>query len=102
MLWRSSIEMGVARYWNATKNYLAIVAFYRPGGNSNAPGKIILIKINLKNLGEFAINLPSKAEVPEDARSATQLENLILSLNRASLNDGGFKPPSRHYSSPPK
>lgn len=38
MIWRSSIEMGVARYWNMTKNCLAIVAFYRPSGNNNAPG----------------------------------------------------------------
>ena len=38
MIWRSSIEMGVCRYWNTHKNCLAIVAFYRPGGNSNAPG----------------------------------------------------------------
>lgn len=38
MLWRSSIEMGVARYWNMAKNCLAIVAFYRPAGNYNAPG----------------------------------------------------------------
>ena len=89
LLWRSSIEMGVARYWNTTKNSLAIVAFYRPAGNSNAPG-------------EFAINLPSKAEVPEDARSATQLESLILSMNRSTLNDGGFRPPSRHFSSSPR
>ncbi|KAI1723295.1 cysteine-rich secretory protein family domain-containing protein [Ditylenchus destructor] len=104
LLWRSSIEMGVARYWNTTKNCLAIVAFYRPGGNSNAPG-------------EFAINLPSKSEVPEDARSATQLESLIQSLNRATLNDGFFLPttsstlprnssstvaPARHSSTPSK
>uniref|UniRef100_A0AC34RDJ5 SCP domain-containing protein n=1 Tax=Panagrolaimus sp. JU765 TaxID=591449 RepID=A0AC34RDJ5_9BILA len=39
MIWRSSIEMGVCRFWNTTKNCLAVVAFYRPAGNSNAPGK---------------------------------------------------------------
>jgi len=79
LLWRSSIEMGVARFWNTTQNCLAIVALYRPGGNSNAPG-------------EFAINLPSKAEVPDDALMHTRLDSLIHSMNRSTLNDGGFKP----------
>ncbi len=83
MIWRSSIELGVARYWNTPKNCLAIVAFYRPGGNSNAPG-------------EFAINLPSKSELSGDVRKATSLEALIAMMNRAALNDGGFLPPKRN------
>ena len=32
MIWRASIELGVSRFWNTTKNCLAIVAFYRPNG----------------------------------------------------------------------
>jgi hypothetical protein len=34
MIWRSSVELGVARFWNTAKNCLAIVAFYRPPGNT--------------------------------------------------------------------
>jgi glioma pathogenesis-related protein 2 len=80
MLWRSSIELGVARYWNQQTNCLAIVALYRPEGNSNAPG-------------EFAVNLPVRSEISEeDARSSTQLQSLILQMNRGTLNDGGFAP----------
>ncbi|TKR88509.1 hypothetical protein L596_012739 [Steinernema carpocapsae] len=37
MVWRDTYEMGVSRYWNTAKNCVAIVAFYRPPGNSNAP-----------------------------------------------------------------
>jgi hypothetical protein len=87
MVWRSSIEMGVARCWNTSKNYLAIVTFYRPAGNLNTPG-------------EFAANLPSKGAVPEDARSATQLGSLIHSMNRSPLSDGGFR--TRYSSSHPR
>ncbi|KAE9553964.1 hypothetical protein FO519_002828 [Halicephalobus sp. NKZ332] len=38
MIWRSSVEMGVCRFWNTTKNCLAVVVFYRPAGNANGPG----------------------------------------------------------------
>ncbi|KAI3413694.1 hypothetical protein GPALN_011178 [Globodera pallida] len=38
MVWRSALEMGVARHWNTSKDCLSIVAFYRPAGNSNLPG----------------------------------------------------------------
>jgi hypothetical protein len=71
MIWRSSIEMGVCRYWNTHKNCLAIVSFYRPAGNSNAPG-------------EFAANIPSKDSLPADIKESTQLESLIQATNRSS------------------
>lgn len=48
MVWRETEEMGVARCWQSAKGVVAIVAFYRPGGNSNAPG-------------EFRANVPSKS-----------------------------------------
>lgn len=48
MVWRETEELGVARCWQSTKGVVAIVAFYRPGGNSNAPG-------------EFRANVPSKS-----------------------------------------
>ncbi|KAL3075296.1 hypothetical protein niasHT_033870 [Heterodera trifolii] len=78
MVWRSAMEMGVARHWNTAKNCLAIVAFYRPAGNSNLPG-------------EFAANLPSEAEATEDALRAITLAALIQALNRTDLGDGGFR-----------
>ncbi|CAD5231896.1 unnamed protein product [Bursaphelenchus xylophilus] len=78
MIWQSSIELGVARHWNTAKNCLAIVAFYRPGGNSNTPG-------------EFAHNLPARNAVPADARSATQLASILHSMNRCDLSDVTFR-----------
>uniref|UniRef100_A0A7E4W197 SCP domain-containing protein n=1 Tax=Panagrellus redivivus TaxID=6233 RepID=A0A7E4W197_PANRE len=79
MIWRSSIEMGVCRYWNTTKNCLAIVAFYRPAGNSNAPG-------------EFAANVPRRDALPEDILEATDLDSLLAALTRSvTIADAGFK-----------
>uniref|UniRef100_A0A914E485 SCP domain-containing protein n=1 Tax=Acrobeloides nanus TaxID=290746 RepID=A0A914E485_9BILA len=70
MIWRASIEMGVSRFWNTTKNCLAIVSFYRPSGNSNAPG-------------DFAANIPSRSSLPEDIKTATQLEGITQALSRS-------------------
>uniref|UniRef100_A0A1I7ZV91 SCP domain-containing protein n=1 Tax=Steinernema glaseri TaxID=37863 RepID=A0A1I7ZV91_9BILA len=53
MVWRDTYEMGVSRYWNTAKNCVAIVAFYRSPGNSNAPG-------------EFQANVPSKLALDAD------------------------------------
>uniref|UniRef100_A0A1I7XLV8 SCP domain-containing protein n=1 Tax=Heterorhabditis bacteriophora TaxID=37862 RepID=A0A1I7XLV8_HETBA len=49
MVWRDTTELGAARSWNTGNNCVAIVCFYRPGGNSNAPG-------------EFASNVPSSRD----------------------------------------
>ncbi|EYB81686.1 hypothetical protein Y032_0376g253 [Ancylostoma ceylanicum] len=38
MIWRDTTELGAARAWNTAKNCVAVVCFYRPSGNSNAPG----------------------------------------------------------------
>lgn len=90
MVWRGSVEMGVARHWNMQNDCLAIVAFYRPAGNCNLPG-------------EFAANLPSREEVPDGAFDACTLQALSQALNRADLGDGGFRkgPSPRHISCPP-
>ncbi|KAI6189846.1 Golgi-associated plant pathogenesis-related protein 1 [Aphelenchoides bicaudatus] len=82
MIWRSSIELGVARFWNTTKNCLSIVAFYRPSGNSN-------------NRGEFAQNLPQS--VPNDARNATNLQSLLTAMNHCDLSEVTFRsdPPQK-------
>ncbi|KAI6241962.1 Golgi-associated plant pathogenesis-related protein 1 [Aphelenchoides fujianensis] len=83
MLWRSSVELGVSRYWNTAKNCLAIVAFYRPAGNSNVPR-------------EFANNLPLPASIPQDARTATELCSLLDAMNHCDLANVTFR------SDPPK
>ncbi|KAE9415831.1 hypothetical protein Angca_002566 [Angiostrongylus cantonensis] len=56
MVWRDTTEMGAARAWNQTKNCVAVVCFYRPSGNSNAPG-------------EFASNVPLRDCSMSPARS---------------------------------
>ncbi|PAV70923.1 hypothetical protein WR25_18856 isoform A [Diploscapter pachys] len=63
MVWRDSLELGAARYWNTENNMVAVVCFYRPAGNSNAPG-------------EFATNVPSRPHSLSPART------LSTSLNR--------------------
>lgn len=73
IVWKETLEMGIARQWNTNKNCVAIVAFYRPCGNSNAPG-------------EFQINVPSKAcfnEIPVSSR--TPLYYVASALRRRSL-----------------
>lgn len=53
IVWKETFEMGIARCWNTSKNCIAIVAFYRPAGNSNAPGnRLIHNFISLKNVTE--------------------------------------------------
>uniref|UniRef100_A0A8R1I533 SCP domain-containing protein n=1 Tax=Caenorhabditis japonica TaxID=281687 RepID=A0A8R1I533_CAEJA len=47
VVWKDTSELGAARYWNTANNCVAVVCFYRPAGNSNAPG-------------EFASNVPSR------------------------------------------
>ncbi|VDM98823.1 unnamed protein product [Thelazia callipaeda] len=42
IVWKETFEMGIARQWNTNKNCVATVAFYRPPGNSNAPGELEL------------------------------------------------------------
>ncbi|XGW01992.1 hypothetical protein V3C99_014229 [Haemonchus contortus] len=56
MVWRDTTELGAARAWNTEKNCVAVVCFYRPSGNSNAPG-------------EFASNVPSRDCSMSPARS---------------------------------
>ncbi|EPB65068.1 hypothetical protein ANCCEY_15869 [Ancylostoma ceylanicum] len=56
MIWRDTTELGAARAWNTAKNCVAVVCFYRPSGNSNAPG-------------EFASNVPSRDCSMSPARS---------------------------------
>ncbi|CAJ0582589.1 unnamed protein product, partial [Mesorhabditis spiculigera] len=72
MLWKDSTELGAARYWNTAKNCVAVVCFYRPGGNSNAPG-------------EFANNVPSREASLSPARS------LPAHLKRVTISE----PPAR-------
>uniref|UniRef100_A0A183BK50 SCP domain-containing protein n=1 Tax=Globodera pallida TaxID=36090 RepID=A0A183BK50_GLOPA len=93
MVWRSALEMGVARHWNTSKDCLSIVAFYRPAGNSNLPG-------------EFSANLPSAIEASAEALQAVTLAALIQALNRNDLGDGGFRkgplpPVARPFAGPP-
>ncbi|KAI6186660.1 Golgi-associated plant pathogenesis-related protein 1 [Aphelenchoides besseyi] len=85
MLWRSSVELGVARFWNTSKNCLAIVAFYRPAGNSNIPR-------------EFANNLPLQSSISHDARAGTQLQSLLEQMNHCDLSAVTFRsdPPKSH------
>ncbi|GMT12229.1 hypothetical protein PFISCL1PPCAC_3526 [Pristionchus fissidentatus] len=67
MVWRDSVEMGVAREWNTEKNCVAIVALYRPGGNNNAPG-------------EFAANVGSRDVSLSPSRSlASNLKRVTIS-----------------------
>lgn len=78
LVWRSSFEMGVSRCWNTTRDCLAIVALYRPTGNSNLAR-------------EVTENIPSKDTVPVNFLEATSLSSLIKALNRSNLGDGGFR-----------
>uniref|UniRef100_A0A914X3R0 SCP domain-containing protein n=1 Tax=Plectus sambesii TaxID=2011161 RepID=A0A914X3R0_9BILA len=93
MVWRETEELGVARCWQSAKGVCAIVAFYRPGGNSNAPG-------------EFRANVPSKSlsmlleegggrpsSVPPPARQpAVAFSTIKRSTTTATVN---FSSPSK-------
>ncbi|CAD6191611.1 unnamed protein product [Caenorhabditis auriculariae] len=65
VVWKDTTELGAARYWNTANNCVAVVCFYRPNGNSNAPG-------------EFASNVPSRDCSMSPARSlSTQVKRCV-------------------------
>ncbi|CAI4224777.1 unnamed protein product [Auanema sp. JU1783] len=68
MVWRDSQELGAARYWNTSNNCVAIVCFYRPGGNSNAPG-------------EFASNVPSRDCSMSPSRNLSSNFKRVVTIN---------------------
>ncbi|VDM42312.1 unnamed protein product [Toxocara canis] len=84
IVWKETFEMGIARYWNTMKNCIAIVAFYRPAGNSNAPG-------------EFQVNVPSKASLEElPLSSSTPLRCVVSAIKHSTtLSDSGVRSPAR-------
>jgi hypothetical protein len=93
IVWRETEELGVARCWQSAKGIVAIVAFYRPGGNSNAPG-------------DFRNNVPSKSpsmllmedngrrpsSVPPPARQPAGFTAIKRSTTTATVN---FSSPSK-------
>uniref|UniRef100_A0A9J2P128 SCP domain-containing protein n=2 Tax=Ascaris TaxID=6251 RepID=A0A9J2P128_ASCLU len=84
IVWKETFEMGIARCWNTSKNCIAIVAFYRPAGNSNAPG-------------EFQVNVPSKASLEDlPLSSNTPLRFVVSAMQRSmTLSDSAVQSPAR-------
>ncbi|VDK28919.1 unnamed protein product [Gongylonema pulchrum] len=84
IVWKETFEMGIARHWNTNKNCVAIVAFYRPSGNSNAPG-------------EFQINVPSKAyfdEIPVSSRTPLRCVASAIRRTATTQESVSHNPPS--------
>jgi len=83
IVWRSTHEMGVSRCWNQHKSCVAVVAFYRIAGNSNAPG-------------EFAANVPPQPvsnetrSPPSPSGQSPALRRVMKALKRSvTINDAG-------------
>uniref|UniRef100_A0A914ZJC6 SCP domain-containing protein n=1 Tax=Parascaris univalens TaxID=6257 RepID=A0A914ZJC6_PARUN len=91
VVWKETFEMGIARCWNTSKNCVAIVAFYRPAGNSNAPG-------------EFQVNVPSKASLEDlPLSSSTPLRFVVSAMQRSmTLSDSAVQSPARASTGPMK